>query len=244
MKHPSNFIDLTGRECENFTVIKQGNGRYTKGNQYKATWICKCKCGKEFEVDGEKIRKGTVYSCGCMRYKERGRFYDDLTGTRFGKLTVLGEGEPTKNSYGRRQKRWKCQCDCGNVVLAYTDKLKSGHTRSCGCLKDEFSIGEATKTHGMSKTRLYHVYRTMLQRCFYEKSISYKNYGGRGITVCKEWLGKTGFENFYEWAVEAGYDESKSRAEQSIDRIDVNGNYEPSNCRFADWSTQMKNRRK
>ena len=244
MNHPSNFIDLTGIKYDNFIVLKQGKGRYTKGGQYKTTWICECICAKEFETDGEKIRRGTVYSCGCMRYKGRGRFYDDLTGKQFGKLVVLGEGEPTKNSYGRRSKRWMCLCDCGNTTLVHTDKLKSGHTRSCGCLKDEFSIGDLTRTHGMSNTKLYHTYQSMIQRCYYPKNVSYKNYGGRGIKICEEWLGEHGFENFYEWAMEEGYDKNKSRTDQSIDRIDVNGNYEPSNCRFADWSTQVKNRRK
>ena len=82
MKHPKNFIDLSGEEYENFKVIKQGNGRYTNGGNYKTTWICRCVCGKEFEVDGEKIRKGLVYSCGCMRYKNRDKYYEDLTGKK------------------------------------------------------------------------------------------------------------------------------------------------------------------
>lgn len=242
MKHPRNFIDLSGKEYENFVVIKQGNGRYTKGGQYKATWICKCVCGKEFEVDGEKIRRGTVYSCGCMRYKNRDRFYEDLSGKRFGKLIVirrLREKEIKTNQYN-----WLCLCDCGNYIHASANKLKSGHTKSCGCSKYENSIGDITRTHGMSNTKIYHVYQSMLQRCFYPKNISYKNYGGRGITVCDEWAGEHGFENFYKWAVKAGYDENKSRAEQSIDRIDVNGNYCPENCRWADWATQVKNKRK
>lgn len=244
MKHPTNYIDLTGKEYANFTVISQGKGRHTKGGQYKTTWICKCTCGKYFEVDGEKIRKGAVYSCGCMKYDNRGKYYDDLTGRRFGKLLVLGEGEPTKNSYGKRIKRWMCRCDCENITLVSTHKLKSGHTKSCGCLKDEFSIGDITRTHGMRNTRLYGIYSGMKQRCFNPNNDHYKYYGERGITVCDEWLGEHGFENFYKWAMEAGYDEGKSRSEQSIDRIDVNGNYEPSNCRWADSYTQAHNKQK
>lgn len=241
MKRPKNFIDLTGNEYENFTVIKQGAGRYTKGGQYKATWICQCVCGKQFDVDGEKIRKGTVYSCGCMRYKNRDRFYEDLTGKVFGRLTVVRRLKPEE--IDTRQYNWLCRCECGNEVKASANKLKTGHTRSCGCLKEEFSIGDATRTHGKRQTRLYGVYAGIKQRCYDQNRENYKYYGARGIKMCDEWLGEDGFQHFYDWAMQSGYDESKTAKEQSIDRIDVNGDYEPSNCRWADSYTQVHNRR-
>lgn len=242
MKHPKNFIDLSGEEYENFKVIKQGNGRYTNGGHYKTTWICRCVCGKEFEVDGEKIRKGLVYSCGCMRYKNRDKYYEDLTGKKFGKLTVVRRLKPEEVK--TKQYNWLCKCECGRYVSASANKLKTGIAKSCGCLKDDFSIGDITRTHGKSHSKIYNVYSGMKQRCFNPNNDRYKNYGGRGITICDEWLGENGFENFYRWAMEAGYDESKSRTEQSIDRIDVNGNYEPSNCRWADSYTQARNKQK
>lgn len=240
MSHPSNFVDLTGKKYENFEVVKQGNGRFTKGGNYKATWICKCACGNEFEVDGEKIRNGKVYSCGCMRYKNRDKFYDDISGEKFGRLTVIRRLSPSEVT--TRQYNWLCRCECGKYIHASANKLKTGHTKSCGCLKKEFSIGDKTRTHGLRKTKLYNVYSGMKQRCFNSNNKRYKNYGGRGITICDEWLGEHGFENFYNWAMESGYDESKSRSEQSIDRINANGNYEPDNCRWADSYTQAHNK--
>lgn len=241
MKRPKNFIDLTGNQYENFFVLQQGDGRRTKGGQYIATWVCKCVCGKVFEVDGAKIRNGLVYSCGCMRYKNRDRFYEDLTGKKFGRLTVVRRLKPeevTTNQYN-----WLCKCECGNEIHASANKLKTGHTRSCGCLKSEFSIGDATRTHGKRNTKLYGVYAGIKQRCYDSNREGYEYYGGRGIKMCDEWLGADGFENFYQWAMAAGYDENKTQKDQSIDRIDVDGDYEPSNCRFVDAYTQVHNRR-
>lgn len=161
-----------------------------------------------------------------------GKFID-LTGKRFGKLIVIKKVE--NNKYNRIQ--WLCRCDCGNVTCLSSNALTTNNTKSCGCLKREKKFN---LKHGKAKTRLYHIWNGMKQRCFNSKAIKYHNYGGRGITVCKTW--QKDFMSFYEWAICNGYDESKSREQQVLDRIDNNGNYEPNNCRWITQSENCRNR--
>ncbi len=157
----------------------------------------------------------------------------DLSGQRFGKLTVL-ERAGAKGHHTT----WLCKCDCGNAVTVSRGNLLNGHCKSCGCLKHRPAVN---RTHGQSKTRLYYVWRNMLNRCYNDKLRDYPNYGGRGITVCDEW--KDNFQAFSEWAFSNGYDPAARRGEYTLDRKDTNGNYEPSNCRWVTETVQANNKR-
>lgn len=145
----------------------------------------------------------------------------NLEGKRFGRLTV------GKLAYVRNGKPyWCCKCNCGNELIVEASHLRDGHSTSCGCSRAK---------HGQAKTRLYHIWIGMKSRCKDVSNPIYKYYGGRGIRICKEW--EDNFDEFSKWAASNGYLDSLS-----IDRIDVNGNYEPSNCRWADSKTQSRNK--
>lgn len=150
---------------------------------------------------------------------------EDLTGRTFGNLTVL-----RYVSKGR----WLCQCTCGNQKIVAGHNLKIGTTKSCGCWRKKL-LRETHLKHGGEGTRLFDIWTNMRRRCYNMKHHKYLNYGARGIKVCDEWL--WGFIPFRNWALANGYNDSLS-----IDRIDVNDDYKPSNCRWVTAKQQARNR--
>jgi hypothetical protein len=149
----------------------------------------------------------------------------NIIGKKFGRLTVIKRVKSRKTANAILH-RYMCLCDCGNKTTVYRTSIAGGKTRSCGCYKEDVHRGMFTK-HGKSKTKIYQIWRAMKQRCQNKNDRAYPRYGGRGISVCERW---ENFENFL-------HDMGEKPQQLSLDRIDNNGNYEPSNCK---WSTQVE----
>lgn len=163
-----------------------------------------------------------------------GRKPIDLTGQRFGRLTVVKRSGSTPQKLAL----WLCKCDCGNEKIIDGHTLRRGGSKSCGCYRTERESERAVKRnykHGQRKTRLYGIWLGMKSRCYNSNDHNFLHYGAKGIEVCEEWT--QDFQSFYGWSMSHGYKE-----DLSIDRIDVNGNYEPNNCRWVTMKVQQNNR--
>ncbi len=160
----------------------------------------------------------------------------DITGERYGRLTVLSYVETRRGG----KAFWLCRCDCGNESVVSSCDLRSGHTQSCGCLYRE-SIGNIRRTHGMTNTRLFGVWMNMIGRCSNTNVSGAKNYVGRGISVCEEWHD---FSQFAKWALANGYQDNAKRGACTLDREDNDGDYEPSNCRWVTQKINCRNTRR
>ena len=159
----------------------------------------------------------------------------DLTGNRFGRLIAVRRDVSRIGAV-----YWECKCDCGNSTTVDSANLRSGHTKSCGCLREETDARHFLHRNQLKtdNPRLYSIWKSMRHRCYSEKHRSYNNYGGRGIKVCEEWLGENGFLAFVKWAENNGYSDSLT-----IDRINVDGNYCPDNCRWITFKENQNNKR-
>lgn len=154
----------------------------------------------------------------------------DLTGQKFGRLVVLARSGKTND----RHAAWLCRCDCGEEKVVSGVNLRRGITQSCGCLNKEIN-SQKVKTHGMTRTRLYEEWKGIKFRCYNPKCAEYDRYGGRGITICPEWLHS--FESFRDWALANGYQDNLT-----IERKDNDGPYNPDNCQWITHKDQQRNR--
>lgn len=156
----------------------------------------------------------------------------DITNQRFGRLVAIRPEFKDKRNHWH----WLCRCDCGNEKVIALSSLTRGLTRSCGCLdKEAHLLRPNAATHGMTGTRLHRIWKAMKTRCYNPNTYDYKTYGAKGIRVCDEW--KNDFMAFHDWAINNGYSDKLS-----IDRIEVNGDYCPENCRWASDVTQANNK--
>lgn len=177
------------------------------------------------KVDGRTTRSKDSY------------YFKNLSGMNFGHLTAIERIGTNKHG----NSLWRCVCDCGNEKIVPGGRLTAGRIANCGCQSSKLRSLAASR-HGITAggcPRTFNVWRGMKERCLNPKAISFRNYGARGITVCDEWLGENGFENFHNWALSNGYSDTLF-----LDRIDNNGNYSPENCRFVTREENSRNTRR
>lgn len=215
--------DLTGQTfglltVEEWTDVKNSPIRG------RGCWKTICQCGNTVYATTSDLTHGRIIRCKNCNYK-------DLKGQVFGRLSVI----ELVGANDKGQKLWLCECECGNTVIVLGYSLTRGDTKSCGCLyKEKLAAGMGLK-HGYVGTRVYKEWQGMIARTTNPNQTGYHNYGGRGITVCEEWKKP---EPFIEWSLKNGYDDTLT-----LDRIDVNGNYEPDNCRWIPLKDQHSNKR-
>lgn len=203
-------------------------------------YIIRCtECGAEKSISAiqQAFENRTDFRCR-KHYVQPVKFDESYIGRKNNFLAVVGITRTEKN-----RKLFVCECDCGNMTLVEPALWEQGVIKSCGCKRIDLLRESSKKENPVSGMRLYHVYQGMKDRCYNPNNTGYENYGGRGISICPEWLGEHGFENFAKWAYPAGYDENAEFGECTIERKDVNGNYCPENCTWVTNKQQQRNKR-
>lgn len=204
----------------------------------RRSFRCQCDCGDTTVVPLKALKNGNTSSCGCLRVLQHTRAPAPI-GEVFGRLTVLEESGDLGSDRGMR-----CLCLCGVIVITRLGNLRTGNTQSCGCLSREISsqlCKNYLSTHGLSKTAFYRRWVGVVARCTDPKHSSYPHYGAKGVQVCSRWMK---FENFAEDML-SSFNEHVAQygiKNTTIDRISSRGHYEPTNCRWATYQVQIRNR--
>lgn len=230
-------IRLEGKRFGMLEVLEEVMPGRTPNGAIKRMWLCQCDCGNTVVVNMFSLKENRLCSCGCQLETP------DYIGQRFGRLVVIGEGEKIRDSNGHKRGTFVCQCDCGNTITVNRRYIVRGQKKSCGCINREIRERQARLKEWRTKyvkpeyKKLRECWQKIKQRCYNSNERNYKYYGGRGIKMCPEWIEEKGMYVFCEWALNNGYQDNLS-----IDRIDVDGDYTPENCRWIPLAEQQRNK--
>lgn len=219
----SRFTDISGQKFNRLTAV-----RFVEGRRNGARFLCRCDCGTELVVRSTALKTGNTKSCGCLHREVVSIPKNDLAGKRMGRFRVIKRSTEILDDHGVY---WECECTCGTKRTVLGSNLVNGKSTSCGCYHREI-LGQAGKTHGMSESPEYCIWKQIKQRCHNPKNVKYPDYGGRGIAVT--------FGSFQDFYAEIG---PRPTPLYEVDRKDNSKGYEPGNIQWATRGSQMRNTR-